>query len=233
MIKIHDRHARGDTSTSWLDSKHTFSFGSFRDPARMGVGPLRVINDDRVIPGAGFPTHGHKDMEIITYVLGGALAHKDSLGNGSTITAGEIQRMTAGTGITHSEMNASDQDPVHFLQIWVVPEQDGLAPGYEQTRMSPIAGHKSLTKIVGPEGPEGGVKVHQDAHIYVTKPKSGETINIEIAPNRYGFIHLAEGRARLGGEIINAGDGVELKGPVNVTLNAETDAHALVFDVTK
>ena len=231
MPRIHDRDARGQSRTGWLDSRHTFSFGQFMDPNRMGFGPLRVINDDRVIPGAGFPTHGHRDMEILTYVLSGALAHKDSLGNGSVIRPGEIQRMSAGTGITHSEMNASKTDPVHFLQIWVEPEKAGLPPSYEQTAINVEPGSADWTLIAGPRGGDGAVTLHQDVQMFAAKPSAGQSIDFPSQANRCGYIHIVEGQIALEGEILRSGDGLELAAGQSVLMTAQSEGHALYFDV--
>ena len=195
MITIRARDERGTAKIGWLDSKHTFSFGHYHDPAQMGFRALRVINEDRVIPGAGFPTHGHRDMEIISYVLDGALAHKDSTGTAEMIRPGEVQRMTAGTGVRHSEFNASDKEPVHFLQIWILPETEGLAPGYEQRAFSDAEKRGRLRLVASRDGRDGSVTVHQDVDLYATLLAPGET----VAPRPQGRPPcLGPGRARPG-----------------------------------
>ncbi|MEO1473604.1 MAG: pirin family protein [Pseudomonadota bacterium] len=233
MTIIHDRNHRGVSKTGWLDSQHTFSFGNFRDPNRMGVESLRVINEDRVIPGAGFATHGHQDMEILTYVLSGALAHKDSLGNGSIIRPGEIQRMSAGTGIRHSEMNASDTAPVHFLQIWIEPSERGIAPSYEQVELINSAGHGGFTLIAGPNGGEGAVSLHQDARIWLARPAEGTTVSLPSGANRAGFLQVVAGQVDINGEALRAGDGLELSDVRPLDITAETDAELIFFDLAK
>ena len=231
MTRIHDRNARGATRTGWLDSKHTFSFGQFYDPDRMGVGPLRVINEDHVIPGAGFAPHGHRDMEIFTYVVSGALAHKDSLGNGGVIRPGDIQVMSAGTGITHSEMNASDAAPVHFFQIWIQPNAAGHAAGYQQIALPAGAGAGGFTPILTPEGGPGRARIHQDAVVSLAKPRAGEGLSVAVAPGRRGFVQIVQGRVRLGDEPLGGGDGVEFEGGETLALTADSDAEALLFDL--
>jgi len=231
MKIIHDRDARGATAIGWLDSKHTFSFGGFQDPSRMGVSALRVINEDRVIPGAGFGTHGHRDMEIFTYVVSGALAHKDSLGNGSVIRPGDIQLMTAGTGIQHSEMNASKDEPVHFFQIWIQPNATGHPAAYQQVEMPEGAGRGGFTPIVTPSGGDGKVSIHQDAVISIAKPSEGETVNADIRAGRKGFLQLIKGEVHLGGETLRGGDGVEFNGGQQFAITANTEAELMLFDL--
>lgn len=231
MARIHDRNLRGKARTGWLDTQHTFSFGNFHDPDRMGLRSLRVINEDRVIPGAGFAEHGHADMEIVTYVISGALAHKDSLGTGSVIRPGEIQRMTAGTGIRHSEMNPSDSEEVHLLQIWIHPDTAGLAPSYEQVSLPEDAGINGFTPIAGPDVGEGGVKIHQDARILVAKPEDGQSVQVEIRQGRAAFVQLVKGQISVEGETLRAGDGLEIDEPATLTLTAEADSEILLFDL--
>ena len=231
MARIHERDLRGATKTGWLDSKHTFSFGHFNDPARMGVGALRVINEDHVIPGAGFPTHGHRDMEILTYVVSGALAHQDSLGNGSTIRTGDIQLMTAGTGITHSEMNASSDDPVHFFQIWVQPNATGHPVAYQQITLSEDIGTSGFMPIVTPGGGDHELSIHQDAVISLARPKEDTKLRINIAENRKGFLQVIKGDIRLGGESLRGGDGVEFLGTEVSEVEAFLDSEVLLFDL--
>lgn len=230
MIRIHDRDIRGATLMGWLDSKHTFSFGHFMDPTRMGFRSLRVINDDIVIPGAGFDTHPHKDMEIITYILKGELAHKDSLGTGSTIRPGEIQRMSAGTGIEHSEFNPSNDNGVHLLQIWIRPETRGLEPSYEQKMIEPKKGQFVL--IGDRHGTDGAITIHQDVKLYVAHLDDGNEVNHNFAKGRGGFIHVARGRVMLNGEVLKEGDGAEISDVDEIVLKSLADeSEILLFDL--
>ncbi len=228
---IHNRDARGYTKTSWLDSYHTFSFGSFYDPNRLGFRSLRVINDDRVIPGAGFPTHGHRDMEILTYVLEGQLEHKDSLGSGSIIRPGEAQIMSAGTGITHSEYNASQTDPVHFLQIWILPNQQGIAPRYEQKAFPLEERRGKLRLIAAKDGRDGAVTVYQDVDLYTSTLEAGERVDYHVKAHRYGWVQIAQGIATLNTEELRAGDGVQLTGEQHLTITTDVGAEILLFDL--
>ena len=231
MIVFRDRMARGRSRTGWLDSRHTFSFADYEDPAQMGFRALRVINEDRVIPGAGFPTHRHRDMDILTYVLAGALEHKDSLGNGAVIRPGEVQRMSAGTGITHSEFNASTVEPVHFLQIWIIPDRVGLPPSYEQ-KVFPIEERRGrLRRVAAPDGRDGAVTVHQDAHLFVANLESGERIAHEIDRGRGVWLQLARGIIALNGTEMREGDGAAIEGEPSVAIEADTDAELLLFDL--
>jgi quercetin 2,3-dioxygenase len=228
---IHDRHHRGHTQIGWLDSYHTFSFGSFQDADLMGFRALRVINDDRVVPGAGFATHGHRDMEILTYVLEGKLAHKDSLGNGSTILPGDVQIMSAGTGIQHSEFNASLDNQVHFLQIWMLPDTNNLTPRYEQINFG-LAQTQGQLKLVGSkDGRDGSVTIHQDLNLYVSVLSSGDRIAYQIPEDRYAWVQVASGTINLNGELLRAGDGVQIS--ISELLEFTTDANAeiLIFDL--
>jgi redox-sensitive bicupin YhaK (pirin superfamily) len=184
MIRFRDRNTRGQSRTGWLDSRHSFSFADYRDPAQMGFRALRVINEDRVIPGAGFPPHGHRDMDIVTYVLEGALEHKDSLGNGTVIRPGEVQRMSAGTGIVHSEFNPSETEPVHFLQIWIIPDHVGLKPSYEQKAFPREERLGKLRLVAAPDGRDGAVSLHQDARLYVAALEAGGRFTHETARER-------------------------------------------------
>jgi quercetin 2,3-dioxygenase len=231
MITFRDREARGRTRTGWLDSRHSFSFGEYRDPAQLGFRALRVINEDRVIPGAGFPPHGHRDMDIISYVLDGALAHKDSIGNGTIIKPGEIQRMSAGTGIEHGEFNPSPTEPVHFLQIWIIPENRGLAPSYEQKPV-PLAERRGKLRLVAaPAAQDGAVILHADARIYVANLAAGERVAHDIAPGRGVWVQVARGIIGLNGTELREGDGAALEDEKNATIEAETDAEVLLFDL--
>jgi hypothetical protein len=231
MITIRPRDQRGIAKTGWLDSKHTFSFGHYHDPSQMGFRALRVINEDRVIPGAGFPTHGHRDMEIISYVLDGALAHKDSTGTAETIRPGEVQRMTAGTGVRHSEFNASDKDAVHFLQIWVLPEEEGLAPGYEQRAFSDAEKRGRLRLVASRDGRQGSVTVHQDVDLYATLLGADDKVAYDLKPGRHAWVQVARGQARLNGELLKEGDGAAITKVERIELEGATDAEVLLFDL--
>jgi quercetin 2,3-dioxygenase len=231
MIRFRDRMARGQSRTGWLDSRHTFSFADYRDPAQMGFRALRVINEDRVIPGAGFPPHGHRDMEIITYVLGGSLEHKDSIGNGTVIRPGEVQRMSAGTGIVHSEFNPSRTEPVHFLQIWIIPDRVGLAPSYEQQAF-PLAERRGRLRLVAaPGGEDGSVSVHRDARLFVANLAAGERVSHPIEPGRGVWLQLARGIVALNGTEMREGDGAALEDESGLEVEADTDAEFLLFDL--
>ena len=230
MISIRRARERGLTQTGWLDSRHSFSFGHYHDPKHMGFGPLRVINDDRVAPGAGFPRHPHDNMEIVTYVLEGALAHKDSLGNGSVIRAGEVQRMSAGTGIEHSEFNHSQTEPVHFLQIWITPEAYGIRPGYEQKSFEP-SGESRFTLIASRDGRDGSVTIHQDAALTLGRVRRGEEILRAIGAGRRAWLQVTRGAVALGGELLEAGDGAAFKDEAQIAIKAAEDAEVLLFDM--
>lgn len=231
MLNVRKADARGHTDLGWLDSRHTFSFGEYYDPQQMGFGPLRVINDDRVAGGGGFPTHPHRDMEIVTVVLSGALAHKDSLGTGSTITAGDVQRMSAGTGIMHSEFNASKSEPVHFLQIWIVPEKPGLTPGYEQKTIA--AGNNGGLRLIGSrDGRDGSLTIHQDVALYAANLHKDEAITHELGAGRAVWAHVAAGSARINGTLLGAGDGVAIESEKQFVLEGgEARSQVLLFDV--
>jgi len=231
MIIVRDRHTRGHTDLGWLDSRHSFSFGSYRDPEHMGFGPLRVINDDRVAPGAGFGAHSHSDMEIISYVLEGGLEHKDSLGNGSVIVPGDVQRMSAGTGVTHSEFNASKSEPVHFLQIWILPEAQGIAPAYEQKRFPREETQGRLRLIADRWGSDGAVTVHQDVAIYAGELSEGEKVTHDFAAGRRGWLQVARGLVRLNGDELREGDGAKIEGEARIELDTDHRAEILLFDL--
>jgi redox-sensitive bicupin YhaK (pirin superfamily) len=232
MLNLRKAEERGRANLGWLDSRHTFSFGHYHDPRHMGVGPLRVINDDRVAPGAGFPTHPHADMEIISYVLEGGLAHRDSIGTGSVIRPGDVQRMSAGTGIRHSEFNASETEPVHFLQIWIIPEKQGLAPGYEQKSFSADSKRGTLKLVGSRDGRDGSVTIHSDVDLYATLPGDGGTVTHELATGRIGWVQVAQGTATLNGEQLRPGDGVALDAGATIALTGTSDdAEILVFDM--
>jgi redox-sensitive bicupin YhaK (pirin superfamily) len=231
MIDIRRSEERGRTRTGWLDSRHSFSFGDYYDPAREGFGPLRVINEDRVAGGAGFPPHPHRDMEIVTYILEGAISHKDSSGGGGTIRPGEIQRMSAGRGIVHAEFNASNDEPCHFLQIWIMPSQGGLAPGYEQKTIdaAAVAGH--FARIAGPDPRENEVRLVQDAEIWAARLEAGaEAIHL-LRPGRRAWLQVARGTVGLGEVVLNAGDGAAITDLDQIGVRARTDSELLLFDM--
>ena len=231
MILVRDRGRRGHTQLGWLDSWHTFSFGEFRDPNHMGFRSLRVINDDRVIPGAGFGAHAHRDMEILSYVLSGALEHKDSLGTGSVIRPGDVQRMSAGTGITHSEFNHSRTEPVHFLQIWLLPEASGLAPGYEQKAFPPATRRNRFRMVADRAGSDGAVTIHQDVRLYATEPDPGASLTHELPAGRHAWLQIARGVVALEGDELRAGDGAAISEQASITLASEIGAELLLFDL--
>jgi quercetin 2,3-dioxygenase len=231
MITIRKSAERGRTKIDWLDSRHTFSFGDYYDPAQAGFSTLRVINEDRVRPGAGFPTHGHRDMEIITYVLEGALEHKDSLGNGSTIRVGEVQRMSAGAGITHSEFNHSKSEPVHFLQIWIIPAERGIAPGYEQREIDIAKLPGALVPIATRDGRDKSVKIHQDAALSVAKLERGQRVDIELKSGRRGWIQVARGGVAVNSMALAESDGAAVSGESKVSIVADSPAEVLFFDL--
>lgn len=231
MIVIRDRDTRGHTKLGWLDSRHSFSFGEYNDPGHMGFGALRVINDDRVIPGAGFGEHGHRDMEIVTVVLDGALEHRDSLGNGSVIRPGDVQRMSAGSGILHSEFNASKADAVHFLQIWIIPEAAGLEPGYEQKRFAPEDRQGQLRLVADRYGTDDAVTVHQDVRLYRGSLVEGDRVVQELDARRRAWLHVATGIVHLNGDELRAGDGAAISGESSITLETGHQADLLLFDL--
>ncbi len=231
MIKVRRANDRGKANLGWLESSHTFSFGHYYDPAHMGFGPLRVINEDRVQPGQGFPTHGHENMEIVSYVLDGALEHKDSIGTGSVIRPGEVQRMSAGTGIRHSEYNHSQEDLVHFLQIWIIPEEDGIDPGYEQKTFPDAERRGKLRLVAAGDARNGALKLHQDVDLYATLLDDGETAALELRPGRKVWVQVARGSVDVNGATLAAGDGAALDGETALSLTATSDAEALVFDM--
>ncbi|MCL6567088.1 MAG: pirin family protein [Acidobacteriia bacterium] len=231
MITIRRGNERGRTRLDWLDSYHTFSFDTYYDPHWMQFRSLRVLNEDVVAPGRGFGMHPHRNMEILTYLLAGALAHRDSLGNGSVIRPGEIQRMTAGTGIAHSEFNASDSEPVHLLQIWIFPERKDLTPGYEQRRLDRDAMRGRLLRIAGPPGESAAVTIHQDAHLYAAWLEAGQQVTHTFAPDRHGWLQVARGQLECNGHSLEAGDGAAFSTETQITLKAVTPAEILLFDL--
>ncbi len=232
MLTIRPAQDRGIASFGWLDSRHTFSFGEYHNPNHMGFADLRVINEDKVAPGQGFPTHGHRDMEIISYVLEGALEHKDSIGTGSVIRPGDVQRMSAGTGIRHSEYNASKTEPVHFLQIWILPEQKGIEPGYEQKNFA-IAEKQGKLKLVGSrDGRDGSITIHQKVDLYAATLSEGESVRYAFAPNRVAWLQVARGTVQLNDQTLTAGDGVAIAQESLITLQGKAqDAEVLLVDM--
>ena len=231
MIRIRRSEERGrGRHGGWLDSHHTFSFANYYDPAHMGFGALRVINDDRVAAGAGFPRHPHRDMEIISYVVDGALEHKDSMGNGSVIRPGEVQRMTAGTGVAHSEFNASQTDPVRFLQIWVLPERAGIEPGYEQKDFGEERRGR-LRLVASRDGREGSVTIHQDLDLYASVLAPGEEVSHTLARGRRAWVQVVKGEASLNGEALHEGDGAAVEDIETIQLTGDAQAELLLFDL--
>ncbi|HWK53438.1 MAG TPA: pirin family protein [Hyphomicrobiales bacterium] len=231
MVTIRAAQQRGKANLGWLDSSHTFSFGHYYDPAQMGFGPLRVINEDRVKPGAGFDTHGHRDMEILSYVVDGELAHKDSTGTGSVIRRGDIQRMSAGKGILHSEFNNSQEAPVHFLQIWILPEQGGLPPGYEQKQLDPQRTANQLTPIATPQGGEHAVRIHQDVTLYLGELDGGRTLSYPVTADRGLWLQVVQGELSVNGHSLHAGDGAKITDESEMRVDADSDAEFLLFDL--
>ncbi len=230
MITIRKADERGHTDAGWLDSHHSFSFGHFFDPNAMGFGPLRVINDDRVAGGGGFPPHPHADMEIISYVLEGALQHRDSLGTGSVIRPGDVQRMSAGTGIRHSEFNASATEPVHFLQIWILPEADGFAPSYQQTSFAEDLADR-LRLVASRDGRDGALTLHRDVDLYAGRLKAGTKVEHAFAPGRLGWLQVDRGGVTLNGQPLGEGDGAAIERQNSLSIVADDDAEILLFDM--
>ena len=231
MITIRRSHERGHFDHGWLNTYHTFSFDQYYDPRYLGFRNLRVINEDFVGAGRGFPKHGHRDMEIITYILEGALKHEDSMGNGSVIRPGDVQRMTAGTGVRHSEQNASDQERVHLLQIWILPHTIGLEPGYEQKAFSDDERRGRLRLIASEDGREGSVEVHQEVSLFASVVPAGAEIEHPIDPQRYAWIQVARGSVEVNGEKANQGDGVIAVSESSLRIRAQDDAEVLLFDL--
>jgi quercetin 2,3-dioxygenase len=231
MFQVRKSCERGHANHGWLDTYHTFSFADYYDPAHMGFGPLRVINEDRVEPGKGFGTHGHRDMEILTVVLDGGLQHRDSLGNGSVIRPGDVQRMSAGTGVLHSEFNASDKDPVHFLQIWIEPSKRGVRPGYEQKHVGAEERRGRLRLLASPDGRDESVTIHQDARIYVADLASEAAVSHELEAGRRGYVHVARGAVTLNGTPLEAGDGASIVDEARLNLSGLQESQVLLFDL--
>jgi len=231
MITVRPGNERGSSKFDWLDSRHSFSFGGYHDPQHMGFSDLRVINEDRVIPGKGFPTHSHRDMEIITYVLEGALAHKDSTGTSSVIRVGDVQRMSAGTGISHSEYNASQTEPVHFLQIWIMPNETGLKPGYEQRSFDLEKNSGSWVLVAAPDARDGAVRVHQDAELSLAVLPKGKELTYSLKPGRRAWLQVARGKTSLNGSALEAGDGAAISEERLLKIKALENAEILLFDL--
>ncbi|MEZ4389203.1 MAG: pirin family protein [Candidatus Krumholzibacteriia bacterium] len=231
MKTLRPADQRGHADHGWLQTWHTFSFGQYRDPAHMGFSDLRVINDDRVAAGQGFGTHPHRDMEIITYVLDGALEHRDSLGTGSVLRYGDVQRMTAGRGITHSEFNPSPDHPLHLLQIWILPAAVGLDPGYEERHFDPAARQGRWQAIATPDGADGSLRIHQDTRLHAVRLAADEQVTYDLAKGRRAWLQVARGRARLDQLDLEAGDGVAVADELGLTLTGLADAELLLFDL--
>jgi redox-sensitive bicupin YhaK (pirin superfamily) len=231
MIVRRPAEERGRADFGWLDSRHTFSFGEYYDARYMGFRALRVINEDRVKPGYGFGTHPHRDMEIISYVLEGALAHKDSMGTGSVIRPGDVQRMSAGTGVLHSEMNPSPNEPVHFLQIWLMPDQRGIPPSYEEKRFDTLDKEGRLRLVAAPDARDGALAINQDVDLYAGVFKAGEGTKFELRPGRHAWLQVARGGVTLNGELLKQGDGAAVSDEPALDLKATEDAELLVFDL--
>lgn len=230
-MMIRRAHERGHADHGWLRSFHTFSFAGYHDPQHMGFRALRVINEDWVAPGQGFDTHSHRDMEIITYVLDGELAHKDSMGNASVIRPGEVQRMSAGTGVAHSEFNGSKDRLVHLLQIWILPERTGLTPSYEQKAFPEAERQGRLRLVASRDGRDGSVTVHQDVALYAGLLGEGQRVEQDLAPGRHAWLHLARGSVEVDGELLEAGDAAAISDPGTIRLAARGSAEVLLFDL--
>jgi quercetin 2,3-dioxygenase len=231
MAEIRRSQERGYADHGWLKSYHSFSFAGYHDPQHVHFGPLRVINEDRVVPGAGFGTHGHRDMEIISYVLEGELAHRDSTGTSSTIRPGDVQRMSAGSGVQHSEFNGSQQQPVHFLQIWILPNVAGIPAGYEEKRFGEAEKRGRLCLIASPGGAQGSVHIHQDAQVYAGLFDGPEHAELRVAPGRLVYVHVARGRIAANGEALEAGDALKLTDEPDLRLAGGEAAEVIVFDL--
>jgi len=231
MISVRRADERGHADHGWLDTRHTFSFADYHDPKYLGFRGLRVINEDRVQPGQGFPPHGHRDMEIVSYVLAGALEHKDSMGTGSVIRPGDVQRMSAGTGVRHSEYNHSKDEPVHFLQVWILPERRGLEPGYEQRHFSDADKRAGLRLIASREGTDGSVTIHADARIYAAVVEQGQRLRHALAEHRHAWLQVARGAITLNDRPLVHGDGAAVSGEPALTIAGAERAEVLVFDL--
>lgn len=230
-IAIRRSEDRGAVNMGWLNAKHSFSFGDYYDPDHMGFGTLRVINEDRIEPAQGFGTHGHKDMEIVTYIISGALEHKDNMGNGSVIRSGDVQRMSAGTGVMHSEFNHSDDEQTHLLQIWILPEQTGIAPGWEEKSFSADDKRNRLRLIASRDARDGSLKIHQSLDLYATVLDEGETVVHEIADGHSAWIQVVSGQVTANGEPLRAGDGAAIENTADLEIHAANKSELLLFDM--
>lgn len=231
MQELRKSSERGRAEHGWLSSRHTFSFADYRDPRHMGFGPLRVINEDRVAPAQGFGTHGHADMEILSYVLDGALEHKDSMGNGSVLRYGDVQRMSAGTGVRHSEFNHSPESPVHFLQIWIFPDRNGLPPSYEEKHFDPASKRGVLRLIGSSDGRDGSVVIHQDASLFASILDGADRVEHALQAGRGAYVHVARGSLDVGGQRLQAGDALKITSEASIVLANGDDAEILLFDL--
>jgi redox-sensitive bicupin YhaK (pirin superfamily) len=233
MISIRKSNERGHANHGWLDSHHSFSFADYHDPAHLHFGPLRVINEDRIAAGSGFGKHGHRDMEIISYVIDGALAHEDSMGNRATIVPGEVQRMSAGSGVLHSEFNHNQTGTTHFLQIWIIPDRSGGTPSYEQRTFPESEKRGRLRLVLSPDGAEGSVSIQQDARLYAGLFDADEQAQLALAPGRLGYVHVVRGAARINGQSLGAGDALKLEGEAGIEIDDGEGAELLVFDLPR
>ena len=233
MLTLRKSHDRGHADHGWLKSFHSFSFADYHDPAHMGFGNLRVINEDRIAAGTGFGTHGHRDMEIVSYVLSGALGHKDSIGNGASIVPGEVQRMSAGRGIAHSEYNHAADSTTHFLQIWLLPNRLGITPGYEQKAFADSDKRGRLRLVVSPDGRDGSVTIHADASMYAGLFDGAERAELALDAKRLAYVHLVRGELRVNGQALKAGDAAQLDGESHLTIDQGTSAEVIVFDLSR
>ena len=231
MIQIRKANERGHANHGWLDTYHTFSFGSYHDPSQMGFRSLRVMNEDFVAPGQGFGTHPHRDMEIVTYVLEGALQHQDSMGNGEVLRPGEFQRMSAGTGITHSEFNPSSSEPVHLYQIWIMPQRLGIEPSYEQKRFADEERQNQLRLVASPDAAEDSLTIHQDARIYLATLQAGVAVHRTLDPKRAAWLQVLRGSVLLDGQPMNTSDGAAISEMTQLEIQASSDAEVMLFDL--
>ena len=231
MLKVRAANERGHFQNEWLNSYHSFSFGEYYDPAHMGVSTLRVINEDSVTPGAGFPTHGHRDMEIVSYVLEGELSHKDSMGNGSVIRPGDVQRMSAGTGVSHSEYNPSNSSGTRFLQIWLLPTERGIAPGYAQKNFTEAERSGRLKLLVSPDGREDSISANSDALMYGSILSVEEQASYTLPAGRQGYVQIARGQALVNSAAVEAGDGITIRSEAEINLTTDSTAEILLFDL--
>jgi redox-sensitive bicupin YhaK (pirin superfamily) len=231
MMQLRKSGDRGHADHGWLNTYHTFSFADYQDPSHMGFRSLRVINEDRVLPGMGFGTHSHRDMEIISYVLEGALEHKDSMGNGEVLKPGEFQRMSAGTGVRHSEFNPSMTDPVHFYQIWLLPQRNGIPPSYEQKFFAEDEKRDKLRIVASPDGAEGSLTINQDAKVYLATLNAGKALNHTMLPGRHAWLQVLRGSIKVNGKLLETSDGLAISDEQNLNINGERSAEIMMFDL--